>query len=257
MGNSSKRLKAKLTRRRFIARIAAGLATIQAGSLLPSFGFGSSKSVIGQQALSDRKINEISGEKIILPRPEISGEVSIEQALSHRRSRRKYAQEYFTVRELGQLLWAGQGITGEDQGIKLRAAPSAGALYPMDIYVVLPVGVYSYIVSNHSLERISSKDKRIQLGIAALAQEFIPAAPVNLVITVEYERSMIKYEQRGVRYSIIEAGNISQNIYLQAESLGLVTVAVGAFYDDQVQKVLDLPKRHRPLLIMPVGYPLP
>jgi SagB-type dehydrogenase family enzyme len=179
----------------------------------------------------------------------------LEEVLFSRRSRRKFSEEPITLAQLSQLLWAAQGITGEQQGIKLRAAPSAGALYPMDIYAVLPTGVYHYQQHTHGLSKITAGDKRISLAIAALAQEFIAAAPINLVITAEYERSMIKYQRRGVRYSIIEAGNISQNIYLQAEVLGLATVAVGAFDDDQVQKVLKLPKRHRPLLIMPVGYP--
>ena len=123
----------------------------------------------------------------------------------------------------------------------------------MDVYALLPNGVYRYQPLKHALVRTTAGDKRVELAIAALAQDFIAAASVDFVITAEYERSMVKYEQRGIRYSVIEVGHISQNIYLQAEALGLATVAVGAFNDGEVQQALNLPKRHRPLIIMPTG----
>jgi len=210
----------------------------------------------GKTGLASVTVDKITQSKFTLPDAILKGKLSLEEAILSRRSRRKFSSKPITLSQLSQLLWSAQGVTGEEQGIKLRTAPSAGALYPIDIYVVLPTRVYHYKPHIHALERITEDDKRTGLAIAALAQEFIAAASVNLVITAEYERSMIKYERRGVRYSIIEAGNISQNIYLQAEVLGLSTVAVGAFDDGRVQKALKLPKRHRPLLIMPVGYSL-
>lgn len=206
-------------------------------------------------ASSDLSVDRIEAEEIALAKPKLDGELSLERALHRRRSRRKFTGQPITLVQLSQLLWAGQGITGELQGTMLRAAPSAGALYPMDLYVVLPKGVYRYNPPGHILLRTMEGDKRMELAWAALDQEFIAEGSVDLVITAEYERSMVKYDQRGIRYSVMEAGNISENIYLQAESLGLATVAVGAFYDDQVSEVLRLPKAHRPLLIMPVGYP--
>lgn len=206
-------------------------------------------------ASSAPSVDQVVAKEIALSEPKLDGGLSIERVLQRRRSRRKFTGQPITVAQLSQLLWAGQGVTGEQQGTMLRAAPSAGALYPMDLYVALPKGVYHYNPLEHTLLRTTGGDKRAELAWAALDQEFLAEASVDLVITAEYERSMVKYRQSGVRYSVIEAGNISENIYLQAESLGLATVAVGAFRDDQVSEVLDLPKAHRPLLIMPVGYP--
>jgi SagB-type dehydrogenase family enzyme len=202
------------------------------------------------------KINQIKEDNIILPKPQLKSKVSVEEAIRHRRSRRLYKKEPITLGQLSQILWAAQGITGQAGVFKLRAAPSAGALYPIELYVVLPKGVYHYLPEKHRLEKVKNGDLRPDLAKAALDQWWIEKTSVDIVITAVYERTMAKYGQRGIRYAILEAGDVSENIYLQTESLGLGTVSVGAFIDKKVQKVLNIPKDRYPLLIMPLGYPL-
>ena len=143
-----------------------------------------------------------------------------------------------------------------------RSAPSAGALYPMDVYVVvgeggvaqLEAGVYHYGPRKHMLSPVTENDRRDAVARAALSQMWVAKAPVNLVITAEYSRVTSKYGERGVRYALIEAGHIGQNIFLQAEALGLKAGIVGAFHDRELKTILKLPHAHEPLLIMPVGY---
>ena len=193
---------------------------------------------------------------IKLPEPKYDSKVSIERALLERRSIRTYKDEPLKLSEVSQLLWAAQGITGS-RGF--RTAPSAGALYPLEVYVVvgsvkdLADGVYKYKHYGHELVKISNCDKRIELYSAALRQSCIKNGAVVFVFSAVYERTTGKYGQRGIQYVHMEIGHAAQNIYLQATSLNLGTVFVGAFYDDQVKAVLNMPDREVPLCIMPVG----
>jgi SagB-type dehydrogenase family enzyme len=189
-------------------------------------------------------------ERIILPEPRLKSVTSIEEAIAKRRSIREYSKDELTLKEISQLLWAAQGITNEKG---FRTAPSAGALYPIEIYLVTKKGVFKYEPLGHYIYMILKGDVRNELAKAALGQDWVAKAPVSIVITGVYERTAKKYGNRGERYVLMEAGHVSQNIYLQCTSLGLGTVAVGAFYDLQVQEVLKIPKDHRPLYIMPVG----
>lgn len=196
-----------------------------------------------------------------LPQPRLEGTVSVEKAVKRRRTIRSYANLPLEIDTLAQLLWAAGGIT-EDRGFK-RAAPSAGALYPMDIYAVagsngiasLQAGVYHYQPTGHSLVSIASGDRQIQLARASLGQMWMAGAPISLVLTAEYSRITGKYGDRGVRYAWIEAGHMGQNIFLQAEALGLKAGIVGAFHDQQLARDLALPPARVPLLVMPIGYP--
>jgi SagB-type dehydrogenase family enzyme len=195
---------------------------------------------------------------IALPAPRLKGEMSLEEAVSRRRSRREFKGSPLTLEQVSQVLWAAQGIT--DPG-GLRAAPSAGALYPLDVYLVvgeaveeLAGGVYHYEPQDHTLERILERDVRRDLARLAAEQTFIAEAPLVLVITGEYERSSKKYSERAARYVHMEAGHVAQNVYLQAETLGLGTVVAGAFSDEELARASGLPTEHRPLYIMPVGY---
>ncbi len=196
------------------------------------------------------------GEKtmITLPKAALEGQVSVEAALQSRLSMRNYGPEPLSLAELSQLLWAAQGITRSGGR---RTAPSAGALYPLEIYVVaaevggLEPGVYHYHPHAHGLEAVRDGDQRQQLAAAALGQGSIARAPVNLVLTAVYERTAAKYGRRARRYVHMEIGHAGQNIYLQATALGLGTVMVGAFDDAGVQRLLGLDEE--PLAIMPVG----
>ncbi len=192
--------------------------------------------------------------EIKLPLPQKKSSVSVEEALVKRRSVREYKDEALTLEEISQLLWAACGITSGWGG---RTAPSGGALYPLEIYLVvgkvkgLETGVYHYRPRGHFLTNIVQGDKRFALFNAGLWQSPIKNAPVSLVICAEYPRTTQKYGERGRRYVLIEVGHVGQNIYLQAETLGLATVAIGAFSDEIVKKVLGI--KEEPLYIMPVG----
>jgi SagB-type dehydrogenase family enzyme len=196
-----------------------------------------------------------------LPEPAVSGMNSVERAIKGRRTVRAFGSQPLTMEQWSQMLWAAQGIT-EDKGFK-RASPSAGALYPMDLYGVvgthsvteMEAGVYHYEPRGHELSVVRGGDRRDELARAALSQMWMAKASVNLVITAEYERVTRKYGKRGIRYAMIEAGHIGQNVFLQAEALGLRAGIVGAFVDQEVTKALGVPDSHEPLLIMPVGHP--
>lgn len=196
-----------------------------------------------------------------LPNPLLKGEMSLEETISRRRSRREFEDDPLATEELGQILWAAQGITDQD-GLK-RSAPSAGALYPLDLYVVvgrggvegLREGAYHYHPQSHCLELVSNGDSRQALAQHASGQMFVGEAPVIVVVTAEYERTTKKYGERGVRYVHMEAGHVGQDICLQVQALGLATVTVGAFQNEEVTETLGLPDNHEPLYIIPVGHP--
>ncbi len=193
---------------------------------------------------------------IKLPPPLSDGKTSLEKTLRERRSIRHYKDLPLSLSDLSQLLWAAQGITAPGGR---RTAPSAGALYPLEVYVVIgkvagaPDGVYAYKPLDHGLGRITDGDVRAELGRAALGQASVRNAPVVLVLCAVYERTTGKYGERGIRYAHMEAGHAAQNVSLQAVSLGLGTVVIGAFQDNEVKAVLRLPDDVRPLALMPVG----
>lgn len=194
-----------------------------------------------------------SPETIKLPPPQQQGRMSLEEAIARRRSVREFTRELLTDRELSQLLWATQGITNT---AGYRAAPSAGALFPLEIYVAMPSGFYHYEVREHRLERRSERDLRPGIYSAALEQSAISEGSAVFVITAVYERTEQKYGAgRGPQYVHLEAGHAAQNLLLEAVALGLGAVPIGAFYDAQVQKALSLPADHRPLYLIPVGHP--
>ncbi|MEO0050499.1 MAG: SagB/ThcOx family dehydrogenase, partial [candidate division WOR-3 bacterium] len=163
--------------------------------------------------------------------------------------------EPLTLNEVGQLLWAAQGKTGKTYG---RTAPSAGATYPMEVFLVagrvqgLDSGVYHYDVERHALQLVKTGDVRSELAGAALGQTCIKNAPASIVLTCEYKRTTTRYGERGIRYVHMEAGHIGQNVSLECVALDLGTVMVGAFNDSAVMRVLGV--KYEPLYIMPVGH---
>ncbi|MEW6608443.1 MAG: SagB/ThcOx family dehydrogenase [bacterium] len=194
---------------------------------------------------------------IFLPRPKTAGKMSIEEAIARRQSIRNFRQDPLTLEQLSQLLWSAQGITEQFR----RAVPSAGATYPLEVFAVIGIvegmnsGVHHYHPMKHSLELIKEGDFRRELASAALNQEFIASAPLDIVICAEYSRTTFRYGSRGEKYVYMEVGHAGQNLSLIAETLGLGTVVIGAFIDEEVTRCLSLPKKFAPLYIMPFGYP--
>ncbi len=193
---------------------------------------------------------------IKLPEPELTGSQSVEQLLHQRRSVRAYQKTALNVAEVAQLLWSAQGVS-DVRG--LRMAPSAGALYPLKLFVVvgdvndLSAGIYQYDPKEHSLLKTANGDLRKLLQKAALGQSCVGDAAVIFVFTAIYQRTTWKYGERGVRYVHMEVGHAGQNLFLQAEALQLGTLVVGAFDDDEVSEVLKLDSDTQPLSLMPVG----
>ncbi|MFP3914434.1 MAG: SagB/ThcOx family dehydrogenase [Actinomycetota bacterium] len=187
-----------------------------------------------------------------LPAPEGEGTVTLEQALVERRSIREFTDRPLTDAQIGQLLWAAQGQTAEWGG---RTAPSAGALYPLDVYVAVPDGVFHYRPDEHALARMGEGGAREALSEAAAGQETVAGAPAVFVITGEYARTEVRYGDRAVRYVHLEAGHAAQNLLLQATALSLGAVPIGAFDDEAVRETLRLPPGYAPLYLIPVGTP--
>ena len=195
-------------------------------------------------------------EQIKLSNPELTGNQSVEMLLQQRRSVRSYQKLALNLAEVGQLLWSAQGLS-DTQG--LRTAPSAGALYPLKLFIVvgdvneLLPGIYQYNPEDHSLLKTANGDLRKLLQKAAFNQSCIGDAAIIFVFTAIYQRTTGKYGERGVRYVHMEVGHAGQNLFLQAEALHLGTVVVGAFDDDEVREVLNLDSDIQPLSLMPVG----
>jgi SagB-type dehydrogenase family enzyme len=200
-------------------------------------------------------VTESEADAMKLPEPNLDSGFSLERAIHLRRSIRGYGGEPLTLIHLSQLLWSAQGITSP---LGLRAAPSAGATYPLEIYVVagevdgLAPGVYHYFNRNHEIALTIEGDRRSALAGAALGQTIIEDAPLSLVIASVDTRTAQRYGDRTARYVAMEAGHAAQNVYLQATALGLGTVVIGAFFDDEVSRVVDLGEAS-PLYLMPVG----
>ena len=200
-----------------------------------------------------------AAELIKLPRPALKGSMSVEEALQQRRTVRFFTSRSLDLQQVSQLLWATQGIT-DPRG--LRTAPSAGATYPLEIYLVagdrgvtnLTPGVYRYRPVDHALELTLKGDHRTQVARACLSQSWMAAAPVMVVFTAEYQRCTARYGERGIRYTHMEVGHAGENLFLETQALGLAAGIVGAFTDKALRQTLHLPKEHEPLLVMPVGY---
>jgi len=201
--------------------------------------------------------------KIKLPQPSYKSKTSIEEALKRRRSIREYEDKPLTIKHVSQLFWAAQGVTKPDPWLRaggFKTAPSAGATYPLEVYMVvkkggvegLEPGIYHYLPKTHEIELIKKGDYSKELMKAALDQEYVEAAPVNMVITAIYERTTGRYGDRGIRYVHMEVGHVGENIYLQCVSLGLGCVVIGAFHDAQVKEILGVDEA--PLYIIPIGF---
>jgi SagB-type dehydrogenase family enzyme len=197
--------------------------------------------------------------RISLPAPALKGAVSVEEALKQRRTVRSFASRDLSLTQVSQLLWGADGVS-DDRGH--RTAPSAGATYPLELYLAvgergvkdLAPGIYRYLTPEHALELVAPGEARPAIARASLNQTWMAQAPVLVVIAAQYRRCTQRYGERGVMYTHMEAGEVGQNVFLQAEALGLGAGIVGAFSDAALAQVLKLPPDIVPLLVMPVGY---
>jgi SagB-type dehydrogenase family enzyme len=193
-----------------------------------------------------------AGAAVLLPAPRAAGSMSLEEAIRTRRSQRSFDARPIAPDALGQLLFAAQGITAPAAG--LRAAPSAGATYPLELYVVAPDGVHHYEPVGHRLSRVSPADRRAELSRAALGQDAVRDAAVDLVIAADVARTAARYGARADRYVLLEAGHAAQNVLLEATALDLGAVPIGAFDDGDVRALLALPAERAPLYVIAVGH---
>jgi len=200
--------------------------------------------------------------RINLPAPHKNGGLPLWEAIRRRRSIRDFNNRPLETTSLSQLLWASQGITSEYMGYKLRSAPSAGALYPVETYTIIhrvegiESGVYHYAVLNHQLEQLKTGDFRHLIAEAALEQDMVRQANVVFAWTAVFARSKWKYSQRAYRYVYLDAGHIAQNLALAAVSLGLGCCPIAALYDDEVNEIIGVGGSEESVLYLSaVGYP--
>ncbi len=179
--------------------------------------------------------------------------MSLTEALAKRRSHRKFADRPLTPQQISQLCWAAQGITEPKRG--LRTSPSAGALYPLTVYVLTRDGAFVYLPKTHALRRLTQDDVRMRPDAKALGKPNIRSAAVCLVLTMEVARTAKRWPKEAERYCLLEAGHVAQNVLLQATALGLVSVPVGGADEEEVAAVLALPSGQRAVYLLPVGYP--
>lgn len=196
--------------------------------------------------------------RVELPEPRRDGSISLERCIKQRRSVRHFPDQALTKDELSQLIWAAQGVTASDGG---RAVPSAGALYPLELYVLvrnvasLTSGIYHYQVGRHELLLAKPGYDAEALIDAAFGQDWIASAPACISIAGVFERTMVKYQDRGRGYVYMEAGHAAESLMLQAVALGLAATIVGAFRDDEVGRLFCLGPNETPLCLIPVGRP--
>ena len=214
------------------------------------------------------KLVKVDGDQLtyILPSPITDGTVSVEYALANRRSNRQYTDQALSSEHLAQILWSAYGVTKpelERPSLRggFRTAPSAGGRYPFEIYAVIgnvtgiEPGVYRYISEEHKIVRTIAKDIREEFCAVALGQTFVKEAPVSIFYTAIFSRTTERYGERGSqRYVWIDLGHSAENIYLQAEALGLGACVIGSFYDEQMVELMQLPEEEKPMYIATVGH---
>jgi len=198
--------------------------------------------------------------EIRLPEPNLNGQVSLEKTINKRVSMREYADKELYLKDLSQVIWAAAGKRYVD-GVSSasRVFPSAGAIYPFKFYVMvnnvygIPEGIYMYDYNQHVLKLFKKGDYRKELLKACFGQDMVYNSSFNIIIVGDTKSAKARYGERGLRYLFIDAGHSGENIYLQCASRGLGTVAIGAFDDDRIKKLLDLEKSEIPVYVFPVG----
>ncbi len=188
---------------------------------------------------------------IKLCEPNSKGKINLEECITNRKSIRRFKDKEIEIDMISKILWAAQGIK-----LNNRTVPSAGATYPLEIFLVYKKkGLFYFNSKENKIEQIIGLDLSYKLAIAALNQMFINQAAINIIICADYSRTCDRYGDRGIRYVYIEVGHCAQNIHLEAVALGLGSVPIGAFRDIEVKKLLKLPENLTPIYIIPIGYP--
>jgi len=195
------------------------------------------------------------GDEVVLPAPVTDGRVSLEAAIAGRRSVKEFADTALTWEEVGQLAWAAQGITEPEKGF--RAAPSAGAMYPLHLYLVTPDGLYHYVPAGHKLERRPLADALATFRAVTANQPSIQQAPLTVIITAAFGPMRERFGERAEGFVYLEAGHVGQNLQLQARALGLGSLPIGGFDPARVAEALALPTDHTVVYLMPIGHPKP
>ena len=189
--------------------------------------------------------------EIQLPKPNFKGKKSLDECIYERESVRNYRDKEIEIEKISQILWASQGKKGQK-----RTVPSAGATYPLEIYVNMKDnGFFHYNLEKHRLELITKDDLSENLAEASWNQRFIAESYIVVIMCAEFSRTTQRYGQRGRRYVFIEVGHCAQNVHLEVVALSLVSVPIGAFDDDKIKTILNIPKNIEPLYIIPIGYP--
>ncbi|MHC4757835.1 MAG: DJ-1/PfpI family protein [Planctomycetota bacterium] len=202
---------------------------------------------------SSRAQSRVSPMRTIqLSEPNLTGRLSIESVLAQRRSVRQFAQKGLNYSQIGQLAWAGQGITEPANG--LRTAPSAGSLFPMTLYIAISKGLFIYRPENHSLEQVAERDIRQGLASAAMNQNVVRDAPCNIIIAGSVTRLIPRYQNESRKFMILEAGHVAQNILLQAVGLNLASVPIGGFNSSRVNDLCQMSRDMEPLYIISIGH---
>jgi protease I len=188
-----------------------------------------------------------------LTEPNVTGAMSLEETLAKRRSVRRFTNQALKWSQIGQLAWAGQGITDKARG--LRTAPSAGSVYPIELFFATPEGLYVYRPAEHSLEQLTDQDVRLALAGGDATANSIAEAGCDIIVAGSVKKVAERFKDNARNYMLMEAGHIAQNIQLQAVSLGLGAVTVGGFNEQNVRKVCGLAKLLDPVYVICVGYP--
>ncbi len=221
----------------------------------------------GQGSISGNQEQTGKSLTYTLPQPDTKGTMSVEETMAARRSQRNFSRDGISLKNASQLLWAAYGITKSSDhpalGGGLKTAPSAGATYPLQVYLLVrdvegvEPGVYRYIPKDHSIVRVIDRDVKKELSAASYNQKMIEQAPACIFYSAIYSKTTGKYKERGrERYVCMDLGHSAENVFLQAVALGLGTCPVGAFNDDEVRKVMQLPVEEEPLYMMPIGIPV-
>jgi len=190
---------------------------------------------------------------VLLPKPVVGGSVSVSDALAMRRSCREFQPKNLSRDQVAQLCWAAQGITDDHKG--LRTSPSAGAWYPITVFVADADGVFEYRPQEHALSPVLESDARSGLQNAAAGQSCLGEAPLCLVIAVDIQRMVSKYHADAERYCLIEVGHVAQNVLVQATAMGLAGAPIGAFDRDEAFSALRLARYLQPVYLLPIGFP--